>query len=330
MIDSKDISVVVQGAIDPKYTKKCLKSIRKHLPKAEIILSTWEGSIVDGLDYDILVENEDPGAIIQDFECNIYNNVNRQLISSQNGLKKVSRKYTLKLRTDFYLKGNRFLKYFDKFPVRNDKYAFFKHRVIVSSLYSREFSAERKKIKTPFHPSDFYFFGLTEDVKSYFENIPIMKKEDMANYHYLYKERKPFLACTFRYSPEQYFCINYVWQHYPDIKFDDWTDWNDENIEFSKQFLYNNFIFLGLRESQIYSNKHRLALIYEWRGIRGLIFYQRFIKRYKRYCDKNYKHKLDINPSYLYDCFKYDLFIWINNTRYLFYNIFRTFYYEFC
>lgn len=39
---SNDITVVVQGAIDRKLTPKCLKSIRKHLPDAEIILSTWE------------------------------------------------------------------------------------------------------------------------------------------------------------------------------------------------------------------------------------------------------------------------------------------------
>ena len=55
MIKSEDISVVVQGAIDKFNTPKCLKSIRKVLPRAEIVLSTWEKSDVNGLDYDILV-----------------------------------------------------------------------------------------------------------------------------------------------------------------------------------------------------------------------------------------------------------------------------------
>ena len=41
MIKSEDISVVVQGAIVSNLTNNCLKSIRKYLPKAEIILSTW-------------------------------------------------------------------------------------------------------------------------------------------------------------------------------------------------------------------------------------------------------------------------------------------------
>ena len=63
-IKSKDISVVVQGAINSEVTPKCLESIRKYLPEAEIILSTWEGSDVVGLDYDKLVLNKDPGTFI--------------------------------------------------------------------------------------------------------------------------------------------------------------------------------------------------------------------------------------------------------------------------
>ena len=55
-----DISVVVQGAIDKKLTPICLKSIRKYLPGAEIILSTWEGSDVENLDFDTIVLNHDP------------------------------------------------------------------------------------------------------------------------------------------------------------------------------------------------------------------------------------------------------------------------------
>ena len=60
MIDLKDISVVVQGAIT-NYTKLCLESIRKYLPGAEIILSTWDDSNIDRLDYDVVIFNKDPG-----------------------------------------------------------------------------------------------------------------------------------------------------------------------------------------------------------------------------------------------------------------------------
>ena len=60
-IDTKDISVVVQGAVDKENTPRCLKSLRKHLPGAEVILSTWEGTNTDGLDYDVVLYNQDPG-----------------------------------------------------------------------------------------------------------------------------------------------------------------------------------------------------------------------------------------------------------------------------
>lgn len=75
-IKPKDISVVVQGAINKEITPRCLQSIRTLLPNAEIILSTWEGSDVDGLDYDKLVLNKDPGAVKCDVIDNAYNNQN--------------------------------------------------------------------------------------------------------------------------------------------------------------------------------------------------------------------------------------------------------------
>ena len=87
MIKTEDISVVVQGAINKEETPKCLKSIRKFLPEAEIILSTWEGSDISAIDglYDVLLLNKDPG-------CGYYyknesgiksNNLNRQLVSTR-------------------------------------------------------------------------------------------------------------------------------------------------------------------------------------------------------------------------------------------------------
>ena len=312
MIDSKDISVVVQGAIDSKYTKKCLKSIRKYLPKAEIILSTWEGSNVEGLDFDVLIENKDPGTAIVSTDL-LYNNVNRQLVSTQNGLKVASKKYTLKFRTDLSLKGNRFLKFFDKFLERDDKFSVFQHRVIVSSVYSREYSSTiirihhpkcpKGFIKCPFCVSDFYFFGLTEDLKSYFEPTELMKTEDMSNYNFNNKEMTSPADLSFRFSAEQYYCYSFAQRHFPTIKFNDYFDWNTELCNFAKRFVYNNFIFLGFCESQIYSDKHQHSMLFD-SSIRGLITYKRFIKRYRQLFDRNYNPKEYFMNGYLLDKFK--------------------------
>ena len=110
MILSKDISVVVQGPIHTQdnLTKRVLESVRTHLPDAELILSTWKGSNVDGLDCDVLLLNDDPGAI------NGRNNVNRQIVSTRNGLQKATRTYAVKLRTDMQLTGTGFIDFSSK------------------------------------------------------------------------------------------------------------------------------------------------------------------------------------------------------------------------
>lgn len=302
MISSKEISVVVQGAIDKKITPKCLNSIRKFLPEAEIILSTWENSDVDGLDYDILLLNQDPGGYKHDFAiynktCSM-NNFNRQLVSTCNGVLKASRKYCLKVRSDIILKNSDFLKYWDKFEIRNDEYKLFNHRVLCSSLFSREYSCQCGwGFPTPFHPSDFWLFGLTNDLKDYFINCPLQTKEEASNWDFKYPNRCPYITLLWRFSPEQYFCVNWVKKYYPDLQFDDWSDWNPQNIELSKNILYNNFVFLGYEESGIYSKKHFGAERIK-SSIQGLITYDLFQKRYKEYCDNTYVVSPSQSSSY--------------------------------
>lgn len=291
-IKNFDISVVVQGGINRELTQKCLKSIRKYLPEAEIILSTWEDSDVSGLDYDILVLNNDPGGIKHDYA--IYNaprsmnNFNRQLVSTQNGVKKVSRKYILKLRTDLELTNAEFLNYWEEFSCRDDNYKVFNHRVLSSCLYSRENSCQSGTgYPTPFHPSDFWFFGETEDIKNYFLYCPPQTKEEGGNWIFKYPTRVPYGTPQWRYSPEQFFCVKWVKKYYPNLQFEDWSDWNQENIELSNCILYNNFTFLGYEQSGVYSEKHLGAENIK-NIILGLITYEKFQTRYKEYCDSNY------------------------------------------
>ena len=286
MIDSKDISVVVQGAIDKKLTHVTLASIRKHLPKAEIVLSTWEDSNTDGLDYDILVESKDPGNVIHDLVHNVANNCNRQLLSTQNGLEKATRAYCLKLRSDLELKSANFLDYWGQFSEIDDKYKLFQHRILVPTIYSREYSCETGR-PTLFHPSDFWLFGLTEDMKGYFLETPLLNDVEACDYDVKYPNRMPYENLLWRYAPEQYFCFACTKRTFPDIQFEDWSDWHRDNLEQSKAIVYNNFIFLGFQESGIYSKKHSGTMRNE-HGIYGLITFDKFRERYKEYCDPEY------------------------------------------
>lgn len=298
MIESKDISVIVQGSLKNTNIVENIKSIRKYLPKSEIILSTWENEKVKGLDYDILVINKDPGCCIYDYQFYIRNNGNRQLFSTQNGLKKVNRKYTLKLRTDLLLKNKRFLYFWDKYQSINNEYKLFKHKILISTIYARELSDETQ-LPTPFHPSDFWFFGLTEDLKDYFLETRLMTREELGNYKYKYPNKRPYSSPLWRYPPEQYFFVEFLKRKLEkNINFDDLTDWNEENIFFSKQLIYNNFIFLGVKQSGIISlKKHNFMMRHE-NLIPGLISFEKFNRRYSEYCKNElYSEKKDIEEE---------------------------------
>ena len=60
-INSEDLSFVVQGPVS-EHTNLALKSIRENFPKSEIILSTWEGSNINGLDLVQYIRNKDLNA----------------------------------------------------------------------------------------------------------------------------------------------------------------------------------------------------------------------------------------------------------------------------
>lgn len=122
MISSDKITVVVQGAIVPdkgKGTKEVCESVRKLLPRAEIILSTWENSNYQDILYDKVLENEDPGALDSQYEGRdkraVRNNFNRQLVSTFQGIREAGREYVMKLRSDSVIQNLGFLQYYEEY-----------------------------------------------------------------------------------------------------------------------------------------------------------------------------------------------------------------------
>ena len=166
-IDTNDISVVVQGAVDKYITPLCLASIREHLPGAEIILSTWEGTNVEGLDYDQVLLNKDPGGYdYWNQEYTIKGNTNRQIYSTIQGLRTAKGKYAAKVRTDFVFESAGFISWFNKYPARNDEYSFFESKVICCDNFSRDprYQHRLRFLRLVLHPSDFFFFGYKDDL----------------------------------------------------------------------------------------------------------------------------------------------------------------------
>lgn len=300
-IDTADISVVVQGAIDKHNTKLCLNSIRTHIPGAEIILSTWEGSDTDGLDYDILQLSKDPGGVVDKFYKDFTNNTFRQLVSTQKGVNQANRKYILKTRSDLIFKSNSFLNYFDDFNVRDSEYAFFQHRVLFPSFFSKKFCStadiERENQPLPFHVSDWLAFGLSEDIR-YLYDIPL--PEEPLNTWYL--EVNPYetvklniLNCSHRYSPEQYIFFHACKKAFPQIEFDHYMAYDRINIEWSEKLIANNCIILNPYQFRFIAGKEGNGIDFykKWSIFpflmpklltKGLYTHQVFIKDYKKYC----------------------------------------------
>ena len=248
MIDSSEISVIIQGAFNNDITPKTISSIRKYLPKAEIILSVWEGTVLpQNLSVDKTIFNKDPGFCYYSDEKNPKkNNVNRQIVSTLSGLKAASKIYALKIRTDFILTGNNFLNYFGKYEKVNPKWQIFKKKLIACSYFARipEIS------KTALHISDLLFFGLTEDILKLFD-IPLMPKEYELCFSYSKDNKKKHRHIYTKYCPEQYIFCACLKKYNMPFKMDNQYDLTKDNMEQTYNYFANNFVFLSFGQCNV-------------------------------------------------------------------------------
>ena len=280
---SKDVSVVIQG-MPSSETLVYIKKVRNLFPDAELILSTWIGvekNFAAGL-IDKLVLNEDPGAVPWLFckEKVTYNNVNRQMVSTVSGIKASTRPFVIKLRTDFVLENRDVLKYWGRYVRRNERYSLFKKRIVVPSISTSLYSAVTL-IPKPFHVSDFFAFGLREDLLLFYGSTPLATEEELGGWQYKFPQCVPDARFRGRYAPEQMFFLYAAKTKFPEIQFDDWSDLREEVILLSNHLLMNNFIFVNPGQIGLRSKKHQRSLdLADQRGIRGLLYNEIFDRRY--------------------------------------------------
>ncbi len=295
IINSEDISVVVQGPINKKYTYQSLISIKKYLPNAQVILSTWENSNVAFLDglYDDIIFNKDPNAVIPKGIC--CHNVNRMVVSTNEGIKRANRKYILKIRSDVVLDNLNFLDIFDKFNERNDKYKLFEHKILASTLFSKIYVRFNKLRKcVPFHVSDWWFFGLTTDVKKFLLASEVVDEPYFSNY---FKEKqnaskdRSYKNIYWKFAPEQYIGYSCFSKYFDDIRMIDCSDINDEIIKNSDLCLMNNFVFLEHKQSGLRNLKYPYSGCELFYGDEYIDLYTHYMYelKYKSMFDNNYK-----------------------------------------
>jgi len=271
VINSKDISVVVQGAVSEK-TPECLKSIRTSLPDAEIVLATYINTDINGLDYDKAALIEDPGSYPYSNHPNSSrpNNINRQIKTTLEGLKTATRKYAFKLRSDFLINGCGFLDYFDKFPKSDPDYKIFKYKIL-----SCVFFARNPHNHHPFHPSDIAFFGLREDLINLFD-IPLMTKDESTAY-----EANGYSYC--QYVPEQHLWIKCLLKNGKTTGLKHQRDVNDKNAADSEKYTASNFIYLDWNQFNLTAPTHLKTFAYN--DFNDTITHVEWRTLYKQYVD---------------------------------------------
>ena len=278
MLQSKDVSVVVQGAIN-EYTKQCLLSIRKSFPNAQIILSTWINSEIGDLDYDRVIFSKDPGASIIDDVSGTLNNVNRQ-ISTKSGLKYAKRKYILKTRTDIIWNDDKFLKYFALYDHRY-KSKHFRNRILICNYYTRNPNI----LPLPFHISDWIAFGLNEDVNLYYD-CSLQSLDDMRWFvNKEKKQRRFYINLLAKYVPEQHICSSFI-AKFDEVSFNCFYDASKENIRITEEMLANDFVVLDYKTQLNISfpkyNPNRYVEKFT------LVSNKQWNELYKEYCEKKY------------------------------------------
>ena len=311
-IDNSDITILIRGKIEDR-TKRVLESIRNLFPASPMILSTWKNSNVEGLDFDILVENNDPGAevfnaprnakkdkygnVVFELKGKNYqhqpkpNNVNRIIKTIQSGLEKVNTKYVLSIRTDIILKDKKFLEYWDKFPQYNGKYKIFEHRIINDSSFAQFAHVMKKGTQLlPFHMSDWIHFGLTEDVKLLY-SCPFQDIENSSQYWYKHERKQydPFVDAGWQYPPETYVLYSLVKQKFPNVEFKDSDDYNQENMAISNMVMADNFIFIDQNYFVFDIEKYPNLIDWSSELYNGFITYREWQNLYYTYCDRSYR-----------------------------------------
>lgn len=248
-ITDKDITVLIQGPYD-NNTLNCINSVKSIFSNSQIVLSTWESPNIPVLKNVILVTNRDPGAVSFIKDNNKPNNINRLILSTQNGLKCIKSKYTLKLRSDLVITNTNFLNYFNRFPLSNE-YNLFKSKVLVSDIFTLYYEIiDDRKVFTPFHVSDWWYFGYTEDIKQLY-SCTLVDEPGFSKYFDKLESFYLVNNVTRRMSSEQYILSSLAQRRFNNINFIDSRHVTDLNNLQSKKIIASNFIPLGTQQSGI-------------------------------------------------------------------------------
>ena len=264
-ISNSEITFVIQGPIanesQLEITNNLIGDIKKHFKKSKIILSTWEESLLNiQHEIDEVVVSKDPGGKIAVESTNTLNNVNRQIISTLNGLKKVHTKYSVKIRNDMRIDNENILTQLNNRPSRVifNEYDILNEYVLITNITSIN---PRLNLKLPYHPCDWFFAGLTSDLLEIW-NINLMPDNWFQWFKFnpwpknsWYQEQ--YLSL---YRPESYIWSSCIRKN-NSLIFSHCFDNSGETISESETYFSRNLKLMTNKLLGIRSEKHRMSLL---------------------------------------------------------------------
>jgi hypothetical protein len=253
MISNEELSFIVQGEVT-ELTKKTTESIRNFFPGSKIIISTWQNSDVNNLDFDDLILSKDPGGIKAKVNGGTVNLL-RQIISTLTGLKNCKTDYAIKIRSDMAFFGNNLLHHYSKFKNFQRSKGHFISRVMILENGTLN---PNNLYEMPFHFGDWFYFGKTKDLLKIF-SINFSKEDELENAFYWKKRPFPINNINkkyfMRYRAETiltYFHIskkiNLTLSHSNDV--------SSDNIQQSEFHLVNDYLLANMNNIQLINLKH--------------------------------------------------------------------------
>jgi hypothetical protein len=160
------MAIVMQGPVvsENQTTLRIVNFYQQKYPDAMIVISTWEDTPPEQLQPFFQLTNKDNLQILLNKEPDYPGtfNINRQIVSTQNGLKTVVDKtYAIKTRTDQVLTNPRLMCNLEMLHKTYSESAEREGKIIVSSLNTFAFRL--------YGASDMFQFGLTQDLIKFWE-----------------------------------------------------------------------------------------------------------------------------------------------------------------
>lgn len=251
-IKSSEISIIIQGPIDWSVEKESLEGLtlaaarkaREIFSDAEIIVSTWEGERYEGLVYDKIVFSPLPSAQ-GGWPSFTPNNVNRQIVGTRAGLNLATRPLCLKIRSDMILAGDAFVQIFEERCANrlSDERDVFEYPLVCNNFSSRNSASILQRIPDhplPFHPSDHFQFGRTDDVKFLWD---IELQSDEEGWYFLERAHpnRWRLHELSQFAPEQFIFVSAIRKKLP-VDVLHYADDRAEVVALSDYYMSTHFI----------------------------------------------------------------------------------------